>query len=66
MHLWSEIAQLYVMGIDSSEVLRCMWWCGDVNTGREGLEEEEGGKGQERHILVKPSFAWFHDAHVVA
>ena len=54
------------MGIDSSEVLRCVWWGDDVNTGREGLEEEEGGKGQERRMLVKPSFALFHVACVVA
>ena len=37
-----------------------------MNTGREGLEEEEGGKGQERRMLVKPSFARFHAARVVA
>jgi len=29
-------------------------------------EEEEAGKGQERRTLVKPSFARFHAAGVVA
>jgi hypothetical protein len=38
-------------------------WGGNVSAGGEGLEEEEGGKGQERRTLVKPSFAQgFHAA----
>ena len=34
IHLWSGIARLdaRAVGIDSSEVLRCVWWGDDVNT----------------------------------
>ncbi|KIJ99269.1 hypothetical protein K443DRAFT_176913 [Laccaria amethystina LaAM-08-1] len=37
-------------------------WGGNVCAGGEGLEEEEGGKGQERRTLVKLSCTRFHAA----
>jgi len=37
-------------------------WGGNVSAGGEGLEEEEGGKGQERRTLVKLSCTRFHAA----
>ena len=47
-----------------SEMLIRMWG-GGVSAGGED-QEEEGGIGQERRTLLKPSFARFHAARVVA